>query len=182
MAVGVAAGRTGAARGVTATRASTSERERCESAVWWNRRAIGRRRVVVRAIGWDREAAENAEKAAAAEARRRTNNARAAPPAMIPAAFDDDLMISFDDDEEDVGEDDKEMEERALIEATVARLRSRQALGKTLMTEKPKAPVAMTAGAKAARKLGRNTVKKSDWQSFVDWKTLEHQEFETLSD
>ena len=182
MALGVAAGRTGATRGVTATRASTSERERCESAVWWNRRAIGRRRVVVRAIGWDREAAENAEKAAAAEARRRTNNARAAPPAMIPAAFDDDLMISFDDDEEDVGEDDKEMEERALIEATVARLRSRQALGKTLMTEKPKAPVAMTAGAKAARKLGRNTVKKSDWQSFVDWKTLEHQEFETLSD
>lgn len=104
-----------------------------------------------------------------------------APPALIPAMFDDGGFVSFDEDA-DVDDDEKERAERALIEATVARLRSRQALGKTLMTEKPKAPVATTAGAKAARKLGRNTVKKSEWQSFVDWKTLEHQEFESLSD
>tara|TARA_B100001540_G_scaffold129225_1_gene115216 strand:- start:3690 stop:5258 length:1569 start_codon:yes stop_codon:yes gene_type:complete len=127
----------------------------------------------------DGAARARAERAKTRAARNAVKGGRAAPPAMMPAVFDDAMSMSFDEDE-DEDEVDEETT-RAVIEATMLRLRSRQALGKPLMTKKP-TPVATTPNAKAAKKTGRKTAKKMDWQSFVDWKTLEHQEYETLSD
>lgn len=140
----------------------------------------------------DRGDATTGEEAAAKRraARSRVN----APPAMIWGGGDGRGMVSFDedDDEEDApspkeGEGSKEgvVEEdedgTTAIEATMLRLRSRQALGKTLMTKKPAVVVtpAMPSVKESKKKVER---RKSDWQSFVDWKTMEHQEHETLSD
>ena len=134
--------------------------------------------------GVDSESGEGEDAAARAAARAKRNAARGreAPPAMMPAGFDDGGIGAFGEDEErDEAKETAEEEARALIEATMLRLRSRQALGKPLMAKKP-APVATTANAVAAKKTARKTAKKSDWQSFVDWKTMEHQEYETLSD
>jgi len=186
-----------AARGgrvASACRASTSGPERVTVCVRVD--GVARRRcgTVTRAVevgeggsrnggDADADARARAERAAARATRNATKGGSAAPPAMIPAVFDDAMSMSFDEDEEDE-EDEREADEeatRALIEATMLRLRSRQALGKPLMAKKP-TPVATTPNAKAAKKTGRKTAKKMDWQSFVDWKTMEHQEYETLSD
>ena len=178
------------ARVASARRATTSGRE----GAWGRARVNGaprRGRGVVRTRAveageegsrdgdGDGAARARAERAKTRAARNAVKGGRAAPPAMMPAVFDDAMSMSFDEDE-DEDEVDEETT-RAVIEATMLRLRSRQALGKPLMTKKP-TPVATTPNAKAAKKTGRKTAKKMDWQSFVDWKTLEHQEYETLSD
>lgn len=134
-----------------------------------------------------------------AAAKRRAARSRSnAPPAMIWGGRDGRGMVSFDeDDDEDAdainrGEGSKGVDADAdaedgnedaatAIEATMLRLRSRQALGKTLMRKKPAVVVtpAMPSVKESKKKAER---RKSDWQSFVDWKTMEHQEHETLSD
>jgi len=130
-----------------------------------------------------------------AAAKRRAAKSRAnAPPAMIWDGGDGGGMVSFDenDDEAHAGsseegskvrdeDEDGNEDGKAAIEATMLRLRSRQALGKTLMTKKPAVVVtpAMPSVKESKKKVER---RKSDWQSFVDWKTMEHQEHETLSD
>ena len=130
-----------------------------------------------------------------AAAKRRAAKSRAnAPPAMIWDGGDGGGMVSFDENDDEaragsseegskVRDEDEDGNEdgKAAIEATMLRLRSRQALGKTLMTKKPAVVVtpAMPSVKESKKKVER---RKSDWQSFVDWKTMEHQEHETLSD
>ena len=164
------------ARVASARRATTSGREGA-----WRRARVngaprrGRGGATTRAVeageegsrdgDGDGAARARAERAKTRAARNAVKGGRAAPPAMMPAVFDDAMSMSFDEDEDEVDEETT----RAVIEATMLRLRSRRALGKPLMTKKP-TPVATTPNAKAAKKTGRKTAKKMDWQSFVDWK------------
>ena len=140
-------------------------------------------------------------RAAADRARARAS----APPAFMPAADEDDggVMVFDDDDDEDEdaggearregadvgarGRDGAraardEAEARAVIEATVSRLKDRQA-NKVAAASSGATAAASSRATKRASAAGvKKTVRKSEWDSFVDWKTMEHQEYETLSD
>ena len=164
------------ARVASARRATTSGREGAWRRARVNgapRRGRGRRRARWRRERKDRgdgRAARRAPRASALKTRAARNavkGGRAAPPAMMPAVFDDAMSMSFDEDEDEVDEETTLHVGHRGDDAR--RLRSRRALGKPLMTKKP-TPVATTPNAKAAKKTGRKTAKKMDWQSFVDWK------------
>uniref|UniRef100_A0A6U0F4M9 Uncharacterized protein n=1 Tax=Ostreococcus mediterraneus TaxID=1486918 RepID=A0A6U0F4M9_9CHLO len=73
-----------------------------------------------------------------------------------------------------------EAEARAVIEATVSRLKDRQA--NKVAAASSGATAASRATKRASATGAKKTVRKSEWDSFVDWKTMEHQEYETLSD
>jgi len=139
-------------------------------------------------------------RAAADRARARAS----APPAFMPAADEDDegvMVFDEDDDDEDAGVEARregadvgvsgrdgaraardEAEARAVIEATVSRLKDRQANKVAAASSGATAAAASRATKRASATGVKKTVRKSEWDSFVDWKTMEHQEYETLSD
>ena len=67
-----------------------------------------------------------------------------------------------------------------MIEATVSRLKDRQA--NKVAAASSGATAASRATKRASATGAKKTVRKSERDSFVDWKTMEHQEYETLSD